>query len=300
LLGLWLALCSAPVRADAGQVADMVPPTAAASPGPRLRWHEDWPRFRPIGYALTAASVLGALGVTLFIDYPDDARWRGGILFDDAVRGALRAHDPAARDAIRRASDFTLISNIVQVGLVDGIILPLLDHSPRVAVQVSLINAQAFALNTLIATVLFKVVARERPLVADCRRDPNFDPLCKVGSYAGFPSSHASTAFTAAGLSCVHHAYLPLYGSPAGDTAACAGAIGLATATSLFRVIGDRHYLTDVLFGAALGFSLGYVYPWLFHYRADAPKPLQKAAAAGGVTWTVLPTPTGLTVSGVL
>lgn len=266
---------------------------------PNLRWHEDWPRFRPIGYALTAASVLGAIGVTLLIDYPDEPRWSGGILFDDAARRALRARDPGMRDAVRHASDFTLISNIVQVGLVDGIIVPLANQSPRVAAQLTLINAQAFALDILISTLLFRAVARERPLGRDCRRDPNFDPLCSSGTYASFPSSHASTAFTAAGLTCVHHAYLPLYGGP-WDTAACVQALTFAGATSLFRVIGDRHYVTDVLMGAAIGLSIGYVYPWLFHYRGGAdPAPDTARDERSAITWTVFPAPPyGLTTMG--
>lgn len=266
---------------------------------PPLRWHDNWPRFRPIGYALTSVSVLSAVAVTLFIDYPDDPRWRGGILFDDAVRSGLRARTPWLRDSVRLASDITMISNIVQVGLVDGFILPLARGSPRVAAQLSLINAQAFALNVLISTLWFKLVARERPLWQDCQKDPSFDPLCKVGTYASFPSSHTSTAFTAAGLTCVHHAYLPLYGGD-WDAAACVQALTLAGATGLFRVIGDRHYLTDVLMGAALGLGVGYLYPWLFHYRDEAETP-QPTAARTETTWTVLPAPPyGLAIIGTL
>jgi membrane-associated phospholipid phosphatase len=301
ILGASILLAAATVRAQE-PVAEAPSSAAIIDVRPRLHWHDEWPRFRSIGYALTAASVLGALGVTLLIDYPDEPRWSGGILFDSAARNALRARDPSLRDAVRSGSDFTMISNLVQVGLVDGIILPLALGSPRVAAQLSLINAQAFALNVLIGTLLFKVVARERPLGRDCRRDPNFDPLCSVGTYASFPSSHTSTAFTAAGLTCVHHAYLPLYGG-GWDIAACVEALTFASATGLFRVIGDRHYVTDVLVGAAIGLGIGYVYPWLFHYRnsvepaVTAPSSAERTAT----TWAVLPAPPyGLSIAGTL
>jgi membrane-associated phospholipid phosphatase len=264
---------------------------------PRLLWNPEWPHFRPIGYWLTGASVLGAIGATVLLRYPDDARWKGGILFDDALREVLRARDPGARDAIRIASDITLLTTVLQVGIIDSAIIPFAAGSPSVAAQLSLINAQAFAINILIATLLFKAVARERPLIADCQRDPSFDPLCDTGAYASFPSSHTSNAFTAAGLSCIHHANLPLYGNQAADIAACVESLALATATGLFRIIGDRHHTTDVLLGAAIGFSIGYFYPWLWHYRyASEPTAESKASARG--TLTVIPLPTGLSLSG--
>jgi membrane-associated phospholipid phosphatase len=269
---------------------------AALSSGPRLQWNPAWPYFRPIGYWLTGASILGAIGATVLLHYPDEPRWEGGILFDSTVRDALRARNPGTRDAIRTASDLTLLASVLQIGIVDSVVIPLLDHSPGVAAQLSLINAQAFAPNILIATLLFKAVARERPLIADCKRDPNFDPLCDTGAYASFPSSHTSSAFTAAGLTCVHHTYLPLYGRKELDVGACVESLALATATGLFRVIGDRHYATDVLIGAAIGFSIGYFYPWLWHYRYSS-EPASEGESSSG-TLSVMPLPTGLSLSG--
>lgn len=43
-------------------------------PKHRLVWNEDWPRFRPIGYLATSASVLGALAVTFFMAKPTTGR----------------------------------------------------------------------------------------------------------------------------------------------------------------------------------------------------------------------------------
>jgi membrane-associated phospholipid phosphatase len=237
--------------------------------GPRLVWNPKWPRFRAVGYALTAASVAGALAVTFLIPYPDDPRWVGGILADSAVRDTLRARTRSVRDAVRTASDYTLIASLLQTAVIDGFLIPATDGSWEVAWQLSLMNAQALALNTLVATLLFKAAARARPAFADCSKDRNFDPLCDSGSFASFPSSHTSTSFTAAGLTCIHHAHIPLYGGQPWDSAACAGSIVLASATGLFRIVGDRHYLSDVVLGAAWGFSLGYFYPYLFHYQYD-------------------------------
>jgi membrane-associated phospholipid phosphatase len=240
-----------------------------------LVWNPKWPRFRSIGYVLTAASVAGALAATFLLPYPEDPRWVGGILADTQVRKLLRARTPSLRDGVRTASDITLIASILQTAVVDGFIIPVADDNWFVAWQLTLMNAQAFALNILVATVLFKTAARARPAYADCAVDRNSDPLCAAGTFASFPSSHTSTSFTAAGLSCIHHQYLPLYGGQPWDAAACASSLVIASATGLFRVVGDRHWLSDVVLGAAFGFSLGYFYPYLFHYQygAESPRP---------------------------
>jgi membrane-associated phospholipid phosphatase len=260
--------------------------SASAPPQKRLQWDDEWPRFRTIGYALTAASAASALAVTFLIDYPSEPGWQGGISFDEAVRTAVRLRNPGARDAIRTASDITLATNIALVSVLDSLIVPVWSGSPEVASQLTLMNAQAFSLNILVATLLFKAVARERPLIRSCREDPTSDPLCGTGDYASFPSSHTSTAFTAAGLSCVHHQFLPIYGG-AWDGVACAGSIAIALATGTFRVLGDRHYASDVIFGAIFGFSLGYIYPWLFHYRYDLDN--RPNLTTDEMQWSIVP-----------
>jgi membrane-associated phospholipid phosphatase len=275
---------------------------AHAQSGERLQWNDEWPHFRAIGYLLTGASAASALAVTFLIPYPHHPRWQGGILFDDAVRTGLRARGPAQRDAIRLASDVTLGTSIVHVALLDSLIVPFARGSSEVALQLTLMNAQAFSLNALVATLMFKAIARERPLIRSCREDPDYDPLCSTGVYASFPSSHASTAFTAAGLACVHHEYLPLYGGP-WDGVACAGSLSVAFATGAFRVIGDRHYATDVIFGAIAGFSLGYIYPWLFHYRYGGHESERRADSVMP-QWSFIPggssdAPYGVSVAGI-
>jgi len=60
--------------------------------------------------------------------------------------------------------------------------------------------------------------------------------------------------------------HLAIYGSTLADTLACVGMIGLATSTSALRVMGDRHYASDVWAGALLGFTVGYGMPTLLHY----------------------------------
>lgn len=42
--------------------------------------------------------------------------------------------------------------------------------------------------------------------------------------------------------------------------------IAVAGTTGSLRLMGDRHYASDVLAGALIGFFFGYGIPTLFHY----------------------------------
>jgi membrane-associated phospholipid phosphatase len=130
-----------------------------------------------------------------------------------------------------------------------------------------------FTINTLaIATTLAfnwftkNAVARARPYMRHCREDPQSDFGCNdVDRNRSFYSGHTAFAVTGAGLICMHHSRLPLYGDP-GDSVACGVAIGVASAIALFRIFADKHYLSDVLVGAAAGVISGVLMPWFLRY----------------------------------
>ncbi|MBC7171208.1 MAG: hypothetical protein H5U40_02210, partial [Polyangiaceae bacterium] len=70
------------------------------------------------------------------------------------------------------------------------------------------------------------------------------------------------------GLACFHQQQVPgLYGTRAAGIGACASAMAMATTTSLFRVMADKHWASDVLVGAGVGLFAGWLLPWLFHGR---------------------------------
>jgi len=260
LLGLVCLLLATNAAADEAQTPTQDPSS--------LTWDPSWPTFRPAEYVLTGVAGAAALGTFLFVKPPTVPHWTGGILFDDAGRDAFRLRSPSARDFSRHLSDYTAAGAVVLTIGVDSILIPLLRKSDRVALQLVLMDLEAFAYSTLTTTVLFTGAARARPSYADCQRDPSFDPLCDSGATSSFPSGHANAAFTAAGLTCANHARLPIYGGGAADTFACIGSLTLATTTASLRVLGDRHYVTDVLTSAGIGFGFGYGVPTLLHYAS--------------------------------
>jgi hypothetical protein len=95
-----------------------------------------------------------------------------------------------------------------------------------------------------------------------------------------------------AGLVCSHHLNVPLYGNAYADAAACAIAAGAAVSTGVLRLVADRHYVTDVLAGAAIGAGAGFVMPMFAHYWfVEFTEP---SALVAGYTWLPIVTFTSL------
>jgi membrane-associated phospholipid phosphatase len=272
-----LALGSLCAPAAGREASDEAPPELAAQPEHRLDWR--WRHFGTIDYAVTAALVAGYLSVEFGAGPPDHARWRGGILFDDAVRRALAGDTRQTRDAWNTASDvLALIPQGMMV--IDSLFVPLLSDrwNTEVAWHLSVIAAQSEALTGLLTRAGHYGIARARPDTGPCNLDPNYSSGCFRGTTASFPGGHVASAFVGAGVVCAHHAQLPLYGGGFWETAACVSNLSLAAATGFARMAADRHYASDTLAGITVGAAAGFVLPWLVHYRGAASAPRDGAA----------------------
>lgn len=306
-LGLLLASRALPCRANEGLAAEPERSargsgeTASASPH-RLEWR--WRRWGTLDYAATAALVAGYLSVEFGLHPPAEARWRGGILLDSAAR---RASIAATRDARARWAVASDVLAVVPQGMmvVDSLLVPLLsdDWNTEVAWQLSVIAAQSEALTGLLTRAGHFGIARERPDAVPCRRDASYSVSCFRGTTAGFPGGHAAGAMVGAGVVCVHHQHLPLYGGGFWDAAACGFGVGLGLASGFARMAAGRHYLSDTLAGIAIGSGAGYLLPLWLHYRGAASERRDSAGGSeGAVRWTIAGLPqrdaTGLSVYG--
>jgi len=240
--------------------------------GSALRWNPDWPRFQPLEFAVTGVLGPAAIAMYLYLPPQTEPRWVGGVGFDDAVRNALRLRSTSALKAVQGASDVVGTSLVVLVVGVDSFLVPLLRGSTDVAIQLPLMDFEAFALGSVVTFSLYDGVGRARPLYRDCQSNPSFNPQCDVSPTASFPSGHTAEAYIAAGLSCAHHLNVPLYGGGLLDTLECARDLTLATADGVLRIMGDRHYATDMLSGGAIGFGFGFGIPTLLHYARTSRK----------------------------
>jgi hypothetical protein len=240
---------------------------ARAEDPPTVSWSPDWPRFRTAEGVLTLGMTLQAASVLLF--YPDAKNnWDSGFLWDDAVRDGLVLSSRHDREQAAKISDYLYYAVVAYPILVDTVLVT--DHvheAPDVAGEMLAMNLETYAVTGGIA-ISFERIGRSRPMRRGCEQDPNYDAICndEAEMNLSFLSGHTAAAFAGAGLMCVHHQHLPLYGGGAPDLIACLAGLSAATASGVLRIMSDNHYSTDVILGAGLGIFTGYFMPSLLHY----------------------------------
>lgn len=216
-------------------------------------------RIDPIPHAISIAGQFAVIGIleaavkpTLAAPSPQSPTaltW--------ADRGAQRLHSPAWRTT----SDVLLISSLVLPFAADGVDAYLSDGTGWGAGwgTDALVMGEA-TVTALTLTELWKyAVHRPRPALYGDR-----------GPYApddglSFPSGHASLTGAILG------AYTTTYFLRHPDTPArygvLGGAITLTALTATGRVLGGKHFPTDVVAGALLGGTVGFLVPYLARQR---------------------------------
>ena len=117
-------------------------------------------------------------------------------------------------------------------------------HDER-ARETGVLGAEALIDSAIVVTALKEISQRRRPLAAKGRGD-----FFAGGS--SFPSGHAIESWALATV--IANEYH-------GHRLVQVGAYSIATAVSLSRFTGHKHYLSDVLVGSAIGYGIGrYVY----------------------------------------
>jgi membrane-associated phospholipid phosphatase len=267
-IGLWLHPATGwaePPASPAAEEEATIPPPLRHS-GRRLYWDPQFNRMDAPEMVVTGV----AAGITLATNIVRPLRtgWRGGVLFDDQVR-SQRAPTLDARLEIRSGTDVGLALMATYPILVDSIIVAYWYRgSDDVALQMALIDAEAFAITGAIEGTSNFLSGRERPYGLECGTTvPNNTADCASDArYRSFFSGHTAVSFTAAALVCAHHEALHLFESDADDVA-CATALLAAGTIGTLRIVGDAHYLSDVFVGAVVGTAVGLGIPLLHHYK---------------------------------
>jgi membrane-associated phospholipid phosphatase len=232
-------------------------------------WRESWPTFSWVEGAATVAAG-ATTGLLALHTPPQDPRWQGGILFDDAMRRGLRLESASARQHVRSVGDWPYFTAPLLPLIIDPLVVSLIGRGDtKAAVNMELIGLEAFSYAGMLSFVSTRISVRERPDATECRRRHPDGAGCKADTES-FWSGHTSIVAASAGLVCANHQYMRLWGSRAADVGACALAGTGALITAGSRVMADRHYTTDVLAGLVVGFGIGYGVPVLLHYRRNA------------------------------
>src|SRR5258708_34851244 len=83
----------------------LAPSTAHATDPDRVEWSKDWPRVRTWEAIDAVVLTIADAEIEPNVPIQSQAHWRGGILFDDAVRSGLRGRTAAVQSAASTASD---------------------------------------------------------------------------------------------------------------------------------------------------------------------------------------------------
>jgi hypothetical protein len=255
----------------AAAVAMLMPSRARAADPDKVEWSPDWRRVQ-------LSEVIGSLALVAVnplidtkIPYPDHATWRGGVLFDDWARNVFHGHTLAAMSTASTFSDWAYKAGPVVPVLVDGYFAALGIHqNADVALQMMFIDLESYGVSALISLTAEHAVGRARPYTVDCNaRDPSGALLHQCGTTnddRSFYSGHATATATTAGLVCVEHQHLPLFGGGLADLAPCLLMIGVSATAGIMRLVYDEHWATDVVTGWIVGAATGYLLPAALHY----------------------------------
>lgn len=248
----------------------------AAQTAPDSLWQDHWPQFSTTEAIFTLSAGVGTIALAL-APPARDARWSGGVLFDDGVRDLVRVDGAETRQTFRGIGDMSYYAAPVLPLLVDAFVVSLLVRGDkRTAANLALISVEAFSYTGLVTFMALRGAARERPDASECKRTTS-DPHSCPSDTESFYSGHSSVSATSAGLVCANHTRMPLWGHPVADISACGLAISGALLTGTTRLMADRHYASDVLLGLGIGFGFGYAVPVLLHYSRNSKRSLTLA-----------------------
>ncbi len=214
--------------------------------------------------------MIGAFYAVETKDGPTHATWTRPVAgLDTPFRTWMVGRTRQARESADEASDYLWYVSVAYPVADVVIAAPVVHRNATMTYERSLMNLQAFSVVSLWSRTFHKTVGRARPNTRGCASEgTEYDAQC--GSrfqFYSFPSGHAGVSMTGAGLSCAHHLHGHLYGNSLADGAACATAVSVAATVGALRITADRHWMSDSLIGAGLGFATGYGLPTLLYYH---------------------------------
>lgn len=235
-------------------------------------------RWRRAGVAEYVTVSLAAVGTAIFESQnrePDEAKWKETNGFDETMRDIFRLESRTARDATQNASEFIMGVMIAAPFLETFSTLGVRDASWSAQWQTQMVNVESFTLTSLLSSLMQNLLTRERPFVRNCRDGEDCEGYLENRS---MPSGHIAFALTGAGLMCNHQEYQEIY-DPETERKICNTAIGVAVVDGVLRLVSDRHYTTDVLVGAAIGYFSGFILPRWLHYNHPVRQPEEPKSA---------------------
>jgi membrane-associated phospholipid phosphatase len=272
-----------PARALAALLLALAAPAARAGELHPLRYDTK------VDLSITGGALAFTLGTELAKSElaPSTCRFCGTNAFDAGARELLVL---PWTDAPRHASDI-LVAGVIPAGVAANQLLSAKAGGDwHEGGRDLLFIAEAVSISSALNQVVKYSVGRQRPFVRYGNfEDPNRKP--DPDDNLSFYSGHTSTAFAlaaAAGTVSSLRGY---------DSTPWVWGVGMTLAASVgyFRIAADKHYLTDVLTGAAIGTATGILVPRWLHPREETGRSISGAGARSSRT-QVIPIPLGVTI----
>lgn len=140
--------------------------------------------------------------------------------------------------------------------------------------EATLVSIQTFGLTILLASAVKVAWRRPRPLTfrADFDKEDRYAGDARLSFFSG----HSAVSFASASLVTVM--LVERRGTGVGTILGASGAYLGASLVAYLRIAARKHFLSDVLVGAAVGTLIGILVP-LVHLSPDAPGPTSPGAA---------------------
>lgn len=192
--------------------------------------------------------------------------------FDSAARNAFRWNDTSTANTLGNVVAYVL----APVGALGTVALAAHHDDALKNLPIdALIIAEAVVLAEALSETVKPLAGRERPFVHTLSEEDKALIANPRDSNYSFYSGHATWTFalaTAAGT------VATLRGYRFAPWVWVAG-LTIATFVSYTRVAADRHYMTDVLTGAATGAAIGFAVPYFFHGPSESKGPKVSVSA---------------------
>jgi membrane-associated phospholipid phosphatase len=189
---------------------------------------------------------------------PTTCRWCETNSLDERVRASLVWHDTRVADEVSSVTGF-ILAPAATLGL--DAVAASHDHASRGVGLDALLVLEATMVALDVDSVTKLLVARGRPYMRPLPRRADGDRAHSPEDNLSFFSGHTTTAFA---LAAATGTVATMRGYRWAPVPWIAGG-ALAAGTGYLRVAADRHWLSDVLVGAAMGIAIGIAVPVLFH-----------------------------------
>jgi membrane-associated phospholipid phosphatase len=256
--------------------------TAHADPA-TVEWSDDWPRVKLWEVASALALTVGDTEFEDHVPLPNHASWTQPILFDQWARDTFRGRTAAIQSFASTSTDIMYKGGALVPFIMDDYFAATSVHqNADVGWQLAVIDFNSYGIAGLVSLTAEHAVGRARPYTESCNANNqvldsqgHVLQTCGTGNdFRSFYSGHATATATTAGLVCLHHQHLPLFGGGFADLAPCLVMISVSVATGILRLVYDEHWASDVMVGWADGFLSGYVLPSLMHFGFGSGRPI--------------------------